>query len=212
MIRLTTLLILLVATLTACQAPPSQTHMPRHLYIVHGYAASPSDHWFPWLKKALENRGATVSILNLPSPNNPQTDEWQQALDAQVTKLDSQTYFIGHSLGCIALLHYLDNTKDTANIGGYILVSGFNASLPILPQLDRFITPDINYPKLVEIAQHRVVIAASNDPAVPLSLSKDLADALDAEFIEVAGGGHFLGSDGYTSFPLLLETLETLSK
>jgi uncharacterized protein len=212
MIRLTTLLILLVAALTACQAPPSQTHMPMHVYIVHGYAASPSDHWFPWLKKALESRGATVSILSLPSPNNPQTDEWQQALEAQVTKLNKQTYFVGHSLGGIALLRYLENTTHTSNIGGYILVSGFNASLPILPQLDHFITPDINYPKLVEIAEHRVVIAASNDYAVPISLSKDLADALDAEFSEVADGGHFLGSDGYTSFPLLLETLEKLSK
>lgn len=186
--------------------------MPMHVYIVHGYAASPSDHWFPWLKQALESRGATVSILNLPSADNPQTDEWQQALEAQVTKLDRQTYFIGHSLGCIALLRYLENTADTANIGGYILVSGFNASLPILPQLDHFITPDINYPKLVEIAQHRVVIAASNDPAVPLSLSKDLADALDAEFVQVAGGGHFLESDGYSTFPLLLETFEHFKK
>lgn len=179
-----------------------------HIYIVHGYGASPSDHWFPWLKKEMEKKGATVSIVNLPSPNDPQPNEWQQALEAQVSSLDRNTYFVAHSLGSIALLRFLEGTQDATTIGGYILVSGFNDSLSILPQLDSFKKPSIAYGKLVQMTNNRVVITAIDDSIVPHALSKGLADSLDAKFIPVERGGHFLGSDGFTEFPLVLDELE----
>ncbi|MED4253322.1 alpha/beta hydrolase, partial [Priestia megaterium] len=27
--------------------------MGKQVYIIHGYGASPSNHWFPWLKEKL---------------------------------------------------------------------------------------------------------------------------------------------------------------
>jgi uncharacterized protein len=179
-----------------------------HVYIVHGYDASPSEHWFSWLKKELEKKGAIVSIVDLSSSDNPEPDKWQQALENQVAVLDKNTYFVSHSLGSITLLRYLESAKSNEGIGGYILVSGFNDSLPVLPQLDAFMKPEIDYNKLVQITGNRVVIAALDDATVPHILSEELAESLDAKFISVERGGHFLDSDGFTEFPLVLSELE----
>jgi uncharacterized protein len=178
------------------------------IYIVHGYSASPSDHWFPWLREELEQRGAAVSIVDLPSPENPQPDEWQKALENQVSVLDRKTYFVTHSLGSITLLRYLESATSNERIGGYILVSGFNGSLPILPQLDSFQRIGIDYEKLVQITDNRVVIAALDDASVPHTITEDLAESLDAQFISVEQGGHFLSSDGFAEFPLVLSEIE----
>lgn len=143
------LLLSMAAALSGCASPVNTQQPTTHLYIVHGYGALPSEHWFAWLKSEMEKTGATVSIINLPTPDDPQPKAWQRALETQVTSLDNRTYFVAHSLGSITLLRFLEKHLTNAPIGGYILVSGFNERLPTLPQLDRFIKPDIDYGKLV---------------------------------------------------------------
>ncbi|PWZ67649.1 hypothetical protein DD888_09985, partial [Staphylococcus pseudintermedius] len=46
------------------------------LYIVHGYQADASKHWFPWLKQSLEIEGHDVEVLNLPNSHEPHVEEW----------------------------------------------------------------------------------------------------------------------------------------
>lgn len=178
-----------------------------HVHIVHGYGASPSDHWFPWLKRELEKTGATVSIIDLPSPDDPEPEAWQRALAAQLPVLDGNTWFVAHSLGGIALLRYLESAAGTSAIGGYVLVSGFNGHLAVLPQLDGFAQPGIDYQRLSHIARNRVVIASEDDTIVPQALSRALAGSLDARFVPVERSGHFLDSDGFTEFPLVRDVL-----
>ncbi|MBG6245756.1 hydrolase [Candidatus Symbiopectobacterium sp. 'North America'] len=197
----------MAAVLSGCSSSSTQ-QSNRHIYIVHGYGASPSEHWFAWLKSEMEKTGATVSIIDLPTPDDPQPQAWQRALETQVTSLDNNTYFVAHSLGSITLLRFLEKHPANAPIGGYILVSGFNERLSTLPQLDRFIKPDIDYGKLVQRASTRVVIAAPDDNVVPYRFSQALAKSLDARFITVEQGNHFLASDGFTEFPLVLAELK----
>lgn len=188
-------------------APAAQLP-PVRVFIIHGYAASPSDHWFSWLEQALERRGATVTILDLPTPDAPTPEAWQRALREQIAEPDARTWFVAHSLGGIALLRYLTQAADIRRIGGFVLVSGFNAPLPALPQLDAFVVPDLDTSRLVRMAAQRIVVAAEDDAIVPYASSRRLAETLDARLVSVARGGHFLGSDGYTQFPLLLELIE----
>lgn len=178
--------------------------------IVHGYAASPVDHWFPWLKHELERQGAEVSIVELPDSQAPDPLAWQQALAAQLADADEDTWLVAHSLGCIALLHHLEQLPVQARIGGYVLVSGFNEPLSPLRQLDGFLEPGINYARLSAMAGQRVVVAARDDDIVPFASSQSLAASLDARFVAVERGGHFLARDGFVEFPLLLQLLGTL--
>jgi predicted alpha/beta hydrolase family esterase len=57
------------------------------------------------------------------------------------------------------------------------------------------------------MALQRVVIGALDDPIVPYTYTDSLAKSLDAKMVTVAKGGHFMGSDGFTEFPLLLDEL-----
>ena len=178
------------------------------IHIVHGFNASPAEHWFPWLQRQLENRGHAASVLDLPSSHAPEPQAWLQAMQEQIGTPDRDTYFVTHSLGGIALLRFLERAKVDGAIGGYVLVSGFNAPLSVLPQLDAFAKADLDVRRLARIATHRSVIASLDDVGVPHTLSNALARSLEARYVTVERGGHFLGSEGFTEFPLVLSELE----
>ncbi len=48
----------------------------RKVFIVHGYNASPTDHWFPWLKRQVESIGHQCDILYLEDSEHPKYDAW----------------------------------------------------------------------------------------------------------------------------------------
>lgn len=179
------------------------------VYIVHGYAATPKDHWFSWLEQNLKAESVDVKIIKFPSPQKPVIGDWVEALKNQTDSVNEHSYFVAHSLGSISLLRYLEESAQSKKIGGYILVSGFNEFLPNLPQLDEFIRSNINYSFLAGLTDHRVVISARDDSIVPFKFSRALSDRLNAKFISFDQGGHFLASDGFSTFPQVLAEIKS---
>ena len=59
---------------TSSSAPMSRA------VIVHGYAADPTRHWFPWLTDQLTTTGAEVTCVALPDPAAQDAATWQQAI------------------------------------------------------------------------------------------------------------------------------------
>lgn len=175
----------------------------KRVYIIHGYGASPSSHWFPWLKKKLSEKGITADVLRMPNAKSPDLDRWLNHLSLDVDGLSRDTYFVAHSLGCVTLLNYLQQMNASPQIGGFILVSGFAKPLPSLPVLDAFTRQPLNGHKIMLSAKKRVVISAKDDPVVPFSFSKELARQIQADFHETESGGHFLESNGFITFPLV---------
>ncbi len=182
----------------------------KQVYIVHGYGASPGDHWFPWLSAQLQAQGARVTTLALPDSGNPQAGAWQAALQAGITRHDGNTYLIAHSLGCIATLHFLQSLPADMRIGGVVLVSGFSEKLPPLPQIDGFVAQPLDAARLIAIVPQRAVIASRNDPIVPYALSVDLSRQLESTLVTVEQGGHFLGSEGFTTLPQAYDALAAM--
>lgn len=185
---------------------PDARSQPR-VYIVHGYAASPADHWFPWLRDKLLTQGVDVSLLALPDATSPHPAEWHEFLAAEVDRYDRNTFFVAHSLGCVALLRLLQAESAGRKIGGIVLVSGFVDPLPQLPQLDGFTSGELDLERIADVATRRVVVAARDDTIVPYRLSETLARALRAPLLSVDNGGHFLASDGYRELPIVYEAL-----
>lgn len=186
--------------------------MGKQVYIIHGYGASPANHWFPWLKEKLIADDNQVSVLHMPNSSDPKKEEWLETLANNIKNLDNNTYFVTHSLGSIALLNYLEQLELLPNFGGIILVSGFSESLSILPSLDPFTVKKVDYKKIISATSSRAVIAAKDDHIVPFQLSKNLSKQLDASFYPVEKGGHFLEDDGFITFPFIYDILNTMMK
>ncbi|WP_415871629.1 RBBP9/YdeN family alpha/beta hydrolase [Acinetobacter pittii] len=181
----------------------------RQIFVLHGYSASIDDHWFLDLKHQIENENTTVTLIPFPDSENPDVDAWQKVLDQQIPKVDENTYFVAHSLGVITLLHFLQR-HDYQNIGGMILVSGFSGLISDSSVLNSYITKskvDTDYFKGIK---KKLVYLSDNDDLVPPKLTIELAKEIDAPYISVPNGGHFLGREGYTKFPQLVDSLKQM--
>lgn len=180
------------------------------VYIVHGYTARPADHWFPWLRERLAVDGIDVAVLPMPDPDQPIAQAWDAFLGTHASRPESDTFFVAHSLGCIAVVRHL--LKTGAACGGMVLVAGFAEPVPGLEELDGFVAGVDGIEGLRKTAGQRVVIAARDDEAVPFDATRRLAEKLDARFIALERGGHFLGREGFTEFPLVYDQLAAMLK
>ncbi|MCU7698393.1 alpha/beta hydrolase [Acinetobacter sp. AYS6] len=186
-----------------------QENNMHQIFVLHGYSASINDHWFQDLKHQIEDEHTSVTLIPFPDSENPDVDAWQKVLDLQIPNVDENTYFVAHSLGVITLLHFLQR-HDYQNIGGMILVSGFSDFISDSSVLNSYITKskvDTNYFKGIK---KKLVYLSDNDDLVPPKLTIQLAKEIDAPYITVPNGGHFLGREGYTAFPQLVDSLKEM--
>lgn len=185
-----------------------------NVYIIHGFMASPSHHWFPWLASELEQQGVSVKILDMPDASNPDPIAWQDTLDNELTLISEETFIVAHSLGCIAVLDNLQKRLlkqgTHQRLGGTLLVSGFVEPLPILPQLNNFLEHPIDYKALREHLGKIAMIGSPHDEIVPYGHTEKLAQALGSSLYSIDHAGHFLADDGFTSFPALLAFLRKM--
>ncbi|REH54718.1 hypothetical protein C7448_102242 [Tenacibaculum gallaicum] len=176
------------------------------IYVIHGYTASPYSNWFQDFKKNLKNDSIEVSILKMPNSQNPKLSEWVEFLENHVKEINEKTIFVGHSLGCVTILNFL-NKLNITKIKGLFLISGFVESTPI-PELIEFVKPKLNYSYLKEITKIRIAISATDDDIIPFEYSKTMAEKLEAKFTLLKEGKHFIDRDGVTEFPFLIKEIK----
>lgn len=178
----------------------------KKVYIIHGYYASPHEHWFPWfVEKVQAGYGIDIEVLRMPTPESPHVDAWFEKLHSKIGTPNNQTFIIAHSLGCIALLRYLESLQESFSLGGMILVSPFDKPLEIFPHLNAFVDVTPNYAKITRSVLQKYTVFSDNDMYIPASISKNVGINLDSALYEIPRGGHFLGIEGFETFPELYE-------
>lgn len=177
-----------------------------NIYVVHGYTASSQANWYPDLKNNLASKGIVVHVFDMPNSHNPTEKEWLDFLEAKITNFDEKSIFIGHSLGCVAILRFLED-KNMNNIESLFLVSGFVEDSPI-SELSEFVKRKINYSKFIETIKNRVVVSAEDDDIIPYQYSEILAKKLNAQFVLLKNGRHFIDRDGFTEFTYLINLVK----
>jgi len=176
--------------------------------VIHGYGASPENHWFPWLSDELASAGVPVSVAQMPEEIPAAAGKWDEAVKSAVGNVDSETFLVGHSLGCITILRYLAGLPEPWALGGLILVAGFAGKLAAIPELDAFWENEVQLDGVVGNIRHRLVIHSDNDPTVPPAASAELASRLNAQVHVVPGAKHFLDADGMVELPPVRGALE----
>jgi len=176
------------------------------VFIIHGSNGSKDAHWYPWLKRELENRGLQVFLSQFPIEENQTLQNWLDTLQPMKENL-KDSILIGHSLGAPFILNVL-NQWDV-KVKAAFLVSGFSGHLEVEdePNIDDIAERDFNWRKIKENCKYFYVIHSDNDPYVPLERAEELARNLDVEVTLVRGGKHFQEESGFKTFPQLLEKI-----
>lgn len=93
--------------------------------IVHGWDATSQSNWIPWLKKELEKRNFKVIAPDMPITRFPIIPLWINKIRSIIKNPDKDTYFIGHSIGCQAILRYIQKLPEKTKLGGALFVAGW---------------------------------------------------------------------------------------
>jgi|GEM_PF-376486 len=186
--------------------------------IVHGWDSDISKGWHPWLKGTLESQGFEVIMRQMPHTDAPSINEWVEALCDVSGKIDKDTYFIGHSIGCQAIIRALEK-YDVKNVGGAIFIAGwFNLKDKAYtedPKTERasrriarpWIQNAIDFSKVQsKLPPERVVaIFSDDDPYVDMDNARIFKEKLGARIIVENGRGHYDSEDNLATLPLVVE-------
>lgn len=182
------------------------------IYIIHGWSGSPQGDWLDWATKTLRDKGYTVISPAMPDPDQPKINTWVEHLKNTAETLNTDTYFIGHSIGCQTIMRFLE-TKDT-KVGGAIFVAGwFNLTNLEDDESKNIAKPwietPINTQRVKDNLGYCVTILSDNDPWVPFEDTKNEFTAkLHSEIIELKDAGHVTHDDGFDELPILIEVFE----
>ncbi len=180
--------------------------MTPRAFLIHGWAGSPEEAWRPWLRDELEGRGFEIKMPAMPDAAHPEMEAWVKALSQTVGDVDENCFFVGHSLGCIAILRYLETLPKDVKIGGMVLVAGFTSHLGI-KDLASFFERPIDWEAIRSHGGRITAIHSDNDFYVSLHYADFFKKELGAKIVIEHGRGHFSGSDGITQLPSALEAI-----
>jgi hypothetical protein len=191
--------------------------------IIHGSFGSSNENWFPWLKRQLEALGHKVTAPDLPvdnwdittelgqaaPPKNQTLDHWLGTFEPFVNELsgDKPSCFIGHSSAPVFILHLV--SKFDLRLDSAIFVAPFLETLGKSWQIyhvnNSFYKTDFDFGKLRKLVPVSYALFSDNDPYVDQHFSREFAQKMGSQCIEVKGSGHFSSGVGMTEFPLVLE-------
>ena len=163
--------------------------------IIHCWEGYPEYCWYQSTKKELEQRGFEVDVPAFPETKLPKLDRWLQKLEEVVGKPNEDVFLIGHSLGCITILRYLETLNVGEKIGGAVLVAGYTDDLGF-DELKNFFTKSVHFEKIKQASLGFIAIHSDNDPYVPLKHGDIFKKELGAELIVKNKAKHFSGAIG----------------
>lgn len=171
--------------------------------IVHGFKGKPNSNWKPWLKKELEARDFRVAVPEMPHTDNPQLHEWVSELNKAILLNESDDiYLIGHSLGCITILKYLETLNSDQKIKACVFVAGFTRPFSqYTGGHDSFFDKEPKWNEIKKHCDNFIAIHSKDDSNVSYE-ELDLFEAkLNATTILLNNKGHFGSADGIFEVP-----------
>jgi uncharacterized protein len=181
--------------------------------IVHGLRSHPADCWFPWLKQALEKREFAVRVPRMPNPAAPEMKKWVAVIARAVGEPDERTILVGHSLGVIALLRYLETLQNGERVAGLVSVAGRVMGKPYKRYgVSSFFQSPIRWNALKRRAKKFIGIYSIDDPLVSTENGKIFARKLGAQLLFVQNKGHFSREDKVFKLPAALGAVLFLRK
>ena len=185
----------------------------KRVFIIHKWGGTPDSDWYQWLKRELGQKGVQVFVPSMPDTGWPKIGQWVPYLFEMVGRVDEETYLVGHSMGCQAILRYLEGLGNGEEAGGALLVAGFVTvkKLSVNDEEYEIMRPWLETPIDMKAARKHakaiVSIFSDNDPFVPLGDSDVFRNELGSEIVVMPKAGHFTSRDGYKELHVALNEL-----
>lgn len=174
--------------------------------ILPGWFGSGPGHW---QRLWLEDDPSAI-IVEQENWADPDLESWIANLDRALAEHEGAT-LVAHSLGVVLVAHYASRPHGR-RIGAALLVAPGDADLhgPTTPPLASFApVPRARLPF------PSIMVLGTNDPHMSIERSRQLADDLGSEIVELGAVGHINVDSGFGRWPLgheLAEELEHRSK
>jgi serine hydrolase len=128
--------------------------------IFHGTDCKPTDYWYQWLGKQLEEAGYQVEIPSYPDINHELIETFLHKVLTQ-HEFGAETVLIGHSAGGPLLLSILENVNVV--IPKAILVAGYSMRLPN-EEKDPVLQDSYEWDKIKSRVKDIYFVNSTNDP------------------------------------------------
>ncbi|OGM90877.1 hypothetical protein A2755_01580 [Candidatus Wolfebacteria bacterium RIFCSPHIGHO2_01_FULL_48_22] len=176
--------------------------------LIHGWGGGPNKDWFPWLAEELKKQGHEVLAPEMPSTDEPTIEKWTAKVGKVVGVPDNETFFVGHSIGCQAILRYLQ-TIDIRVAGAVFVAGWFNLKNLEDEETEKIAQPWIETPidigKIRSVLPKSTLVISDNDPYNCFEENKAKFTELGSDSIVILNGDHLTAEDGFAQFPQLLE-------
>lgn len=189
--------------------------MKKRVFLIHGWQGAPDEGWRPWLKEKLKQNGFEVIAPSMPDSENPHFEKWLAHLAKVVGTPDENCYFVGHSLGCITTLRYLESLKEGQKVGGVVLVAGFSHDLEYegyKGELNSFFKNELDFEKVKQHCDQFVAVHSSDDSWVTMKHLNIFEEKLGAKGIAMENMKHFSADDDINELPIVLNELLKISQ
>jgi uncharacterized protein len=191
----------------------------KRAFIIHGWGGFPEEGWFPWAKDELEKRGFSVQVPSIPDVDgNPEIKSRVNFMGNIVGKADSDTYFIGHSIGCQTIARYLETLSLDIRVGGTVFVTGWFTlkDLEDYEEEDRqvalpWLETPINFEKVRTICPKSVAIFTKDDPFVDPGNAEFYKEKLGSKIIILESGEHLNDASNTKELPEVIEAIKNLA-
>lgn len=178
--------------------------------IIHGSLGSPTENWFPWLIKKLEDNNKTVLAPQFPTIEQ-NFENWERVLKSYDEHIGETTSIIAHSLAPAFILDYL--IKNKKSVKNLYLIAPFYGLIDT-EEFDKvnktfFMYPDLSEAKSYFKKAH--CFFSDNDPYVPQKMSTEFSTQIGGNNIIIEGGKHLNTNAGFEKFDKLLIEIEKYS-
>jgi uncharacterized protein len=170
-------------------------------FIVPGLGNSGPEHWQSYFEKS----GVNFQRILQSDWESPACIDWIETIDKAISTVDLSTVVLtGHSLGCLAIVHWAK--RYGKKIKGALLVA------PSDPEASHYTFPATGFAPVPneKINFKTIVVASTNDVWVSIERAAYFARTWDSEFINLGEAGHINVSSGYGDWKEGLEILKRI--
>ena len=167
------------------------SHGAPTVLMLPGYQNSGPAHWQSLWQAAHPEYGR-VEQRDWDNPSRP---EWVDALDTAVRAVAGPVVLVGHSLGCLAALHWA--AAQRGPVAGALLVAPADVDWIEEPPSVKSFRPI----PMTRLPFPSIVVASDDDLYADLDRVRTWASAWGSRLVCLAGAGHINADAGYGPWP-----------